>query len=87
MISDHISEDIPLQMKTINMVVPFLMLFCSGLLFVKNFVSTKIRALQAACHQTKCDVIFDFKIFPTVYIADIHSLISNIESHITKSCA
>ena len=54
MISEYISDDIPPKIKILNMVIPILMHFCS---FVSN----------AARHPTKCDVINDVKLFPTVY--------------------
>ena len=34
---------------------------------VGNLVSDRIRALQAARHPTKCDVINDVKLFPALY--------------------
>ena len=58
MIFECISDDISPQMKILNMVIPILMHFCS-------FVS-RIGVLQAPCHPTKCDVINDSKLFPTV---------------------
>ena len=57
MISERISDDIPPQMKILNMVIPILMRFCS-------FVS---EPHKAARHQTKGDVTDDVKLFPTVY--------------------
>ena len=58
MIFNRISDNIPLQMKILNNVIPILMHFC-------NF--TQIRALQAACYPMKCDVIYDVRQFQTVY--------------------
>ena len=56
--SDRISDDIPPEMKILNMVIPILMHF-------------RKRALQpaykAARHPTISDVINDAKLFPTVY--------------------
>ena len=49
MIVDHISDDIPSQMKILIIVIPILLHFCS-------FVS---ELHKAACHPTKCDVIND----------------------------
>ena len=60
MISSHISDDIPLQKKIFNMVI--LILNSNALLHF-----CLIGALQAVRHQTKCDVINEVKLFPTVY--------------------
>ena len=60
MISELVSDDLPLQMKSLNMVIPILMHFFS---FVA-FLSVASRILR---HQMKCDVINDVKLFPTVY--------------------
>ena len=57
MISERISDDIPPQMNILNMVIPILMHFCS---LISNF------SVKAARHPTKCDVINDVKLFPTV---------------------
>ena len=62
MISDHISDDIPPQMKILNMVIPILILFCS---FVSNWRVASHK--KAARHSRICDVINDVKLFPTVY--------------------
>ena len=53
MISDRISEDIPPQMKILNMVIPILMHFCSF------FLNWSIAIISG--------VINDVKLFPTVY--------------------
>ena len=57
-ISERISDDIPPQMKFLNIVIPILMHF---------WVSSKIPALQAAEISTTCEVINDIKLLPTVY--------------------
>ena len=57
MISKRISDDIPPQMKILNMVIPILMQFF-------NLELCKPR--KTARHPTKCDVINDVKLFPTV---------------------
>ena len=62
MISKRISNDIPPQMKILNMVIPILMQFCS---FVSNW--RVARRIMPNEHPTKCDVINDVKLFPTVY--------------------
>ena len=58
-ISDRISDDIPSQMKILNMVIPILLHFCN---FVSNW-----KPNNAAPYPTKCDAINDVKMFPTVY--------------------
>ena len=58
MISERISEDIPPQMKILNMVIPILIHFCS---------LERCKPHNAAHHQMKCDVINDIKLLPTVY--------------------
>ena len=62
MISERISDDIPPQMKILNMVIPILMHI---LQFELKLVRCKPR--KAARHPTKCDVINDVILFPTVY--------------------
>ena len=57
MISDRISDNIPPQMKILNMVIPVLMHFCS---FVSNWsIESNIKLI--------CDVINNIKLVPTVY--------------------
>ena len=58
MISDRISDDVPPQMKILNMVIPNLMHFCSF---------ERCKPHNAARHPMKCDVINDVKVLPTVY--------------------
>ena len=62
MISERISDDIPPQMKILNMFIPILMYFCS-------FVSAlqRCKSHKAARHPMICDVINDVKLFPIVY--------------------
>ena len=62
MIFERISDDIPPQMKILNMVNPILMHFCS--LFSNGSVAS---CIKAPSHPTKCDVIIDLKLFSTVY--------------------
>ena len=54
--SERISNDIPPQMKILNMLIPILMHSCS---LVSN--------LSVARHPMKYDVINDVKLFPAVY--------------------
>ena len=61
MISDRISNDIPPQMKILNIVISILMHFCS---FVLNLKLCKLH--KAACRPTKCDIINDVEQFSTV---------------------
>ena len=58
MISERISDDIPSQMKFLNMVIPILMHFCSF---------ERCKQHNAARHLMKCDVINDVNLLPTVY--------------------
>ena len=64
MICDRISDDIPPQMRNLNMVIPIQMHYCS---------LSRIGTLQASCHPMKCDIINDVKLFltDTVQIVDI----------------
>ena len=61
MISDRISNNIPSLMKILNM-VPILMHLCS---FISNWSVCKLH--KAARHPMKCDIIYDIKLFRTVY--------------------
>ena len=57
MISERISDDIPPQMKILNMVIPILMHFCS---LISNWsVASRIKP--------QGDVIDNIKLFPTAY--------------------
>ena len=58
MISERIFDDIPPQMKILNMVIPILMHFCSF---------ERCKSHNAARHLIICDVINDVKLLPTVY--------------------
>ena len=62
MISERLSDDIPPQMKVLNMVSPILMLVCS---FISNL--SVVKPHNAARHRTKGDVINDVKLFTKVY--------------------
>ena len=65
MISERISDDILPKIKILNMVIPILMRFYS---LVSNWsVKSRIKPHKAPRQQTKCDVITDVKLFPTVY--------------------
>ena len=62
MISEHISENIPRQMKNLNFVTPILMQFLQvGLKF------ERCKPQKAAGHPAICYLINDVRIFPTVY--------------------
>ena len=63
MISERISDDIPPQMKMLNMDIPILM----HLLLLSHLKLERCKPHKAARHPTKCDVINDVKLFPTVY--------------------
>ena len=68
-------------MKILNMVIPILMHFCS--------LNSMIGALQAAHHPTKCDVVNDVKLFPTVYhriYCRKYLSLSNQTSHYKLKC-
>ena len=58
MISERVSDDIRPQMKNLNMVIPILVHFCK---------LEHSKQHTVAHHPTKCDVINDVKLFPTVY--------------------
>ena len=58
MISERISDDIPPQMKILNMVIPILMHFCS---FVSNC------SCASRIQPMKRDIIDDVKLYLTVY--------------------
>ena len=60
MISNCISDDIPPQMKILNMVIPILMHFCS-------FVSNRSIASPMKLHVTQQNVTQLIKLFSTVY--------------------
>ena len=63
MISDRISDDIPPQMKILNMVIPVLMHF-------SRFFFTELERCKQhkpASHPTIYYVIDDIKLLPTVY--------------------
>ena len=61
MIWEGIFDDIPPQMKILNMVIPN-----ARLQF--HFELEHCKPHKGVCHPTKCSVINDIKIFPTVYI-------------------
>ena len=61
MISERISDDIPPQMKILNMVIPILIQFCN------LFKLERCKPYKAARHPRMCDVINDVKLFPAEY--------------------
>ena len=67
MISESISDNIPPQMKNLNMVIPILMPFYR---LVSNWsVASRIthKPDKEVCHPKKCDIINEVKLFLTVY--------------------
>ena len=65
MISERISDDIPPQMKILNMVIPILIHFYS---LVSNWSGAIcIKPHKGVRYPTKYDVINDIKLFQTVY--------------------
>ena len=58
MISEGISDDIPLKMKTLNMIIRILNAFLQSCLKLK-----RCKLHKATCHPTKCDKINDVKLF------------------------
>ena len=62
MISECISGDIPPQMKILNMAILTLVHFLQLELKLEG-----CKPHKTARHPTKCDVIDDVKLFPTVY--------------------
>ena len=65
MISDRISDDIPPQMKNLNMVIPILMRSAS--LSQIGLKLERCKPHKAARHPMKCVVSNDIKLFLTVY--------------------
>ena len=65
MISECISDDIPFQLKVLNIFIPIQMHFYS---LLSNWrIASHIKPHKGICHSTKCDVFNDFKLFQTVY--------------------
>ena len=62
MISERISDDIPLLMKKIEYCYPH-----SNALLQFRLEMEHCKAHKVACHSTKCDVFNVFKLFPTSY--------------------
>ena len=61
MTAEPIFDDIPCQMKILNMVLPILMHFCSFISKLKH-----CKPHKAARHPRICDITNDVKLFPTV---------------------
>ena len=74
MISERISNNIPSQMKILNMVIPILMHCCS---FIPNL------SVKATCHLTKYEVINDVKLFLTVSEDILSQIFEVIQSDVT----
>ena len=67
----RISDDVPKQMKILNTVIPILMRLYSLVSYWSG--ASCIKPPKGIRHQIKCDVINDFKLFPTVYCSIILS--------------
>ena len=77
MISEHISDDIPPQMKILNMVIPILMHFCS--LSSNWCIESRIKV---AHHPTKCDILNDVKLFPLSQIFEVIQSDVPLQEHV-----
>ena len=65
MISERISDNIPPQIKILNMVIPIQMCFYR---LVSNWsIASHIKPHKGVPQQMKCEVINGLKLFPTVY--------------------
>ena len=73
-ISDLISDDMPPQMKIVNMDIPI----------QPRLEFERCKPQKAARHPTKCDVFNDVKLFPTVYRC--HNFLSNQTSRYKSKC-
>ena len=62
MIYERISDDIPPQVKILNTFIPH-----SNAILHLCLKLERYKPHKAARHSTKCDVINDVKLFPTVY--------------------
>ena len=63
--SQRISDDIPPQIKILNMVIPILMRFLS--LISNMSVASRKKPHKGVRHQIECDINNDVKQFLTVY--------------------
>ena len=70
MISNHILDNKPPQINILKMIIPILMHFCTYLL-LKSLFHLKLEHCKllhkAVCHSTKTNLIYDVKLFQTVY--------------------
>ena len=80
MISERISDDISPQMKILNMVIPILMHFCDWQFELKL---ERCQLHKAARHPSKCDVINDVKLLPTVYRRIYVTILLTLSNHMT----
>ena len=83
MIFECISDDIPPQMKILNMVFPILMRFYS---LVSNWsVASRMKPHKGVRYPTKCDVINDLKLFLTDILSQIFDVFQSdiaLQTHV-----
>ena len=78
MISDRISDNIPPQMKILNMVIPILTHLQSRLKL------ERCKPHKAASNPMKCNVINDVKLFRRVYCRKVLTLTKQTLHYISK---
>ena len=54
---------------------------------LKLNVASRLKPHKAACHPTKCDVIDDVKLFPTVYRRILSQILTLSKLRVTKASA
>ena len=85
MISERISDDIPPQMKILNMVIPILVHICS---FVSNW--SVARRIMLHGIQRNVTNFYDAKTFPAVYrriYCRKYMTLSNQKLRVSRACA
>ena len=85
MISEHISDDIPPQIKILYMVIPILMHLCCFISILSVTCCIKLHVIQ----RKKGDIIDDVKLFPAVYRRIYCSkflMLFNQKSHYKRKC-
>ena len=80
MISDRISDDIPPQMKILNMVIPILMLLLQLPLKLK-----RCKPHNAACHQTICSDSISHDILSQIFEASQSEVVLQKQVHLKSS--
>ena len=70
---DSLSDDISLQINSLNIVIPILMHFwaCSPLKPLFRLKAERCKPIKATCHPTKCDVINNVKLFSYVIQSNV----------------